>query len=78
MVSKSNKSKQKKHTSQIKIKSFFAWVVKRKDRNEVYTLDSFYWSETDAIRALKYPRNGAYSYSPEDKYEAVKVKITQI
>jgi hypothetical protein len=72
MSQKNNKNKSKK------LKPRYLWIIKRKDSNDIYMLDSFYWCEADALRRLKESMNGAFRYVPEDKFEIIKVRITQV
>lgn len=59
-----------------KLKQFSTWAIKRKDSNEIYVLNDFFWTESDAQRALNESRNGAYRYTPKEKFEIIKIKIT--
>lgn len=61
-----------------KLKTKTLWAIKRKESDEVYMLDSFYWTESDALRHLKESVNGAFRYFPENDFEAVKVKISHV
>ena len=61
-----------------KLKTKTLWAIKRKDSDEVYMLNSFYWTEADALRVLRESTNGVYRYFPEDSFEAVKVKISHV
>lgn len=61
-----------------KIKPFSLWAIKRRDSDEVYVIDSFYWTEYDAVRAIRESTHGGYRYRPEEEFEVVRLKISQV
>jgi len=60
-----------------KLIPFFVWAIKRKDSDEIYLLNDFFWTESDVERVFNESRDGGYKYAPKESFEIIKIKITQ-